>query len=68
MVGERWQIRASLVAQWLRLHLPMQRGVGSIPGWGTKVIHVVKCSQKKKNGGSLDVVSPSGLLTGHEIP
>ena len=24
MAGERWQIRASLVVQWLRLHLPMQ--------------------------------------------
>ena len=68
MVDERWQIRASLVVQWLRLHLPMQGSVGSIPGRGTEVIHVVKCSQKNKKGGSLDVVSPSGLLTGHEIP
>ena len=31
----------SLVVQWLRLHLPMKRGVGSIPGWGVKIPHAL---------------------------
>ena len=31
----------SLVAQWLRIHLPVQRNVGSILGWGTKIPHAV---------------------------
>ena len=40
-----FQIRAhggiSLVVQWLRNHLPMQRDMGSIPGQGTRIPHVV---------------------------
>ena len=31
----------SLVAQWLRIHLPVQRNLGSILGWGTKIPHAV---------------------------
>ena len=29
----------SLVVQWLSLHLPVQRGVGSAPSWGAKISH-----------------------------
>ena len=42
---KRSQGRASLVAQWLRLHASTVRGVGLIPGWGTKVLHAAWCSQ-----------------------
>ena len=34
----------SLVVQWLRLHVPNARSMGSIPGWGTKIPHVTGCS------------------------
>ena len=29
----------SLVIQWLRLRIPNARGLGSIPGQGTKILH-----------------------------
>ena len=32
----------SLVAQWLRIHIPMQRNSGSILGWGAKIPHAVE--------------------------
>ena len=38
----------SLAVQWLRLHAPNAQGIGSIPGWGTKIPHAVLCGQKKK--------------------
>ena len=38
----------SLVAQWLRLCVSNTRGVGSIPGRGTKILYVTLHSQKKK--------------------
>ena len=38
----------SLVVQWLRLHTSSAGGMGSIPGRGTKILHVVQCGQKKK--------------------
>ena len=38
--------RASLVAQWLRLHTSTAGGAGSIPGRGTKISHAVQHSQK----------------------
>ena len=57
----------SLAEQWLRLHLPMQGGVGSIPGQGVKIPyglwlknHIIKQKQycnkfnkffKKKTNG-----------------
>ena len=31
----------SLVVQCLRLHASTPRGTGSIPGWGTKILHAV---------------------------
>ena len=39
----------SPVAQWLRLHASNAGGVGSIPGWGTKILHAPRCGQKKEN-------------------
>ena len=38
----------SLAAQWLRLLASTAQGTDSIPGWGTKIPHAVRCSQKKK--------------------
>ena len=38
----------SLEAQWLRLCTPSEEGTSIIPGWGTKVLHATRCSQKKK--------------------
>ena len=38
---------ASLLVQWLRIHLPMQEPW--FPDQGTKIPHTVKCSQKIKN-------------------
>ena len=39
----------SLVVQWLRLHAPHVKGIGSIPGQGTKIPHTTQCSQKQTN-------------------
>ena len=38
----------SLVVQWLRLCVSNARGVGLIPGQGTKIPHAIQCGQKKK--------------------
>ena len=38
----------SLVVQCLRLCASTARGMGSIPGWGIKIPHDAKLSQKKK--------------------
>ena len=38
----------SLVVQWLRLCDPNAGSTGSIPGWGSKILHVLQCGQKKK--------------------
>ena len=37
----------SLAVQWLRLPTSNARGVDSIPGWGTKILHALQHSQKK---------------------
>ena len=37
----------SLAVQWLGLCLFTAKGVGSIPGQGTKIMQAVRCSQKK---------------------
>ena len=42
-------ICTSLVVQWIRLHASTVGHVGSIPGWGTKILHAVWHSQKIKN-------------------
>ena len=31
----KFYLQASLVVQWLRIHLPMQGGMGLIPGMGS---------------------------------
>ena len=41
--------QTSLMVQWLRIHLPMQVGIGLIPHWGIKIPHAASCSQKKLN-------------------
>ena len=55
----------SLAVQWLGLCAPTAGGMGSIPGWGTKIPHAAWCGKKKKkkkkknhwrrgrNGGSI---------------
>ena len=40
-------MRTVLVVQWLRLHLPMKGGAGSIPGWGAKIPHALRPNTKK---------------------
>ena len=41
--------RTSLAIQWLRLHTSNAGRVGSIPGWGTKISHALRCGQKQTN-------------------
>ena len=41
----------SLAIQWLRLCAPTEVGMGSVPGWGTKIPHVMWHHQKKKKSG-----------------
>ena len=38
----------SLAVQWLRFHTPNAGDTGSIPGWGTKIMNIMQCGQKKK--------------------
>ena len=40
-LGLKIQTGASLVVQWLKIHLSNAEKAGSIPSWGTKVPHVV---------------------------
>ena len=35
------------MVQWLRLCTSTAGGTGSIPGWGTKILHATWCGQKK---------------------
>ena len=37
-----------LAVHWLRLYASTAEGMGSIPGWGTKIAHAVWPSQKVK--------------------
>ena len=39
----------SLVVQWLELQTFTAEGVGSVPGWGTKIPQAMQCSQKKSS-------------------
>ena len=41
--------RSSLVVQWLGLHASTAGGMGSIPGWGTKIPQAIQCAKKIKN-------------------
>ena len=38
-----------LLAQWLRPHAPNAVGMGSVPGWGTKIPHSLHSMAKKTN-------------------
>ena len=41
---EQWQ-GTSLAIQWLRLHTSTAGDQGSIPDWGTKILHATQCGQ-----------------------
>ena len=38
-------LKTSLVGQWLRLRAPNAGGIGSIAGWGTKILHAMQYDQ-----------------------
>ena len=38
----------SPAVQWLRLCTSTAGGTGSIPGWGTKILHAARCGCNKK--------------------
>ena len=38
----------SLVVQWLRLHAPNAGSMGSMRGWGTKILYALQQGQKIK--------------------
>ena len=40
--------RNSLVVQWLGLCASTAGGTGSLPGWGTKILHAAQCGENKK--------------------
>ena len=42
----RWG--TSLVVQWLGHYASTAEGTGSLPGWGTKILHATQCGGKKK--------------------
>ena len=50
--SKKSSLGTSLVAQWLRIHLPMQRMQVQLPVWGTKILHAMEqlspCLQLKK--------------------
>ena len=39
----------ALVVQWLGLLAVAAKGPGLIPGWGTRILHVMQYGQKNKN-------------------
>ena len=45
--SEREERGNSPAVQWLGLLASTAGGVGSIPGWGTKIWHAVPCDQNK---------------------
>ena len=48
MNDNKGSLGTSLEVWWLRLCLPMRGGVGSIPGWGTQVLHATKPTKGNK--------------------
>ena len=48
MINKSEYEETSLAVQWLGLYASIARGVGLIPGWGTKTPHAMWCSQKMK--------------------
>ena len=56
---------SSLVVRWLRLCVSIARGLGLIPGWGTKIMHVSWCSHKiKKNKQQQQQTQQAGFVAG----
>ena len=53
----------SLAIQWLRLYLPTQWGVGSIPGQGAKILYA--SAKKNKNRGNIVANSIKTLKMAH---
>ena len=47
----------SLVVQWLGLCAFIAEGLGSIPGWGTKIPQAVQCGKKKEKNKDLPLTS-----------
>ena len=43
-----YEIGASLVVQWVRLHASTTEGTGLIPGWGTKIPHATQPNNNNK--------------------
>ena len=41
----------SLAVQWLGLHAFTAKGLGSVPGRGTRIPQAVRCGQKQKKSG-----------------
>ena len=48
VVSKAYETGNSLEVQWLRCHTFISEGTGSIPGWRTKILKAMQCSQKKK--------------------
>ena len=46
--SQLWRCGTSLAGQWLRLCTSTAGGTDSIPGQGTKILHAVRCGQKKQ--------------------
>ena len=36
------------MVQWLRFHVSTSEGMGSVHGWGTKILHAMQQAEKKK--------------------
>jgi len=45
---QKWFLGTSLAVHWLRLHTSTAGGMGSIPGWGTKILHATRKTWPKK--------------------
>ena len=54
VVSKAYETGNSLAVQWLRLHTFISEGTGSIPGWRTKILKAVQCSQEKKKACETD--------------
>ena len=43
------------MAQWLSLCSSTAKGVNSIPGWGTKILHAEQCGPQKRKKKMLNI-------------
>ena len=48
VVSKAYETGNSLEVQWLRRHTFISEGTGSIPGWRTKILKAMQCSQKNE--------------------